>query len=365
MNIDDDKLPDDPFGNEDDRSIEDLIREDREAAEAEDDILNSEKGNGRTKKIVFAGVGALATAGIVTAAFLFNPLGGDQTVGEKEPGTVVNTSDGGGENPNDEYDMDKDFTEEDENDVAALVNNDEDFYLQQGKFFPIEKEEWQQSVYTSEISTEQRGPILYSSNGTSLKDTASTLPFEAAGYTSDDSKALLEDGTINPEYSYWTAEGFISEVSVIQERLLNPTFGEWSLIQYPGYAGNKSYDPSTLEDLFTTRYLQENSEKAYSEYIPIYADWNGDNYGGMDNLLETGPRWYGEITSSNYEFVYDEETSSYVVNMTAEVKYTAWAKDQSKLEKNGNLTIKFVANANGAGESDHKVLIDSASLKVE
>lgn len=365
MNIDDDKLPDDPFGDDNERSIEDLIREDREEAEAEDAILNQEKSEGRTKKIIIAGVGLLATAGIMTSIFLFDPFSvNTQNVGEKDPaGTSANPSDnGGGEG---EYDGDQIFSDEEENKIAPKVDNTETFYLEQDKFFPVEKDEWQQGEYSSETLTEQKDAVLESISGTPVMSASGILPPESAGFTSNDSQMELEDGALNPNYSYWTDEQFASESSILIERLLNPNFGGWAVVQYPEYPGNEAYDPNLLRDMFTYRFLEANDGKAYSEYIPIYADWNGDNYGENDNLLETGPRWYGELTDSNYEFVYDDDINQYVVNMTGTVKYTAWAKDQTKLEKNATIKIKFVSNANEEGEEGHKILIDEASLKVE
>lgn len=372
MNIDKDQLPEDVFGSDEERSIEDLIREDEAAAQAEDNILNEEKRNGRNKKIVIGSISTLAVTGLIVSAFFFDPFNlnnGGQTVGEKDNKNVSQTSDGGGADP--EYanlsDAEEKKIQAEQEKIAPTVKDDgsKGFYLEEGKEFPIEKADWQKTGYSAENIKEQRGEILYSTNGTELKSSSGTLPYEAAGYTSDDSKAFLDSGAINPDYSYWTAESFSVESSVILERLLNPTFGDWGVIQYPSYPGNKSYNPNTLRDIFTDNYLSENADQPYSSYIPVYADWNGDNYGGMDNLLETGPRWYGNIESADYEFVYDEGSSQYIVNMTAKVKYTAWAKDQTKLEKNGTLTIKFVANANNAGDSSHKVLIDDASLKVD
>lgn len=366
MNIDD-ELPDDPFGSESERSIEDLIREDQELSDAEDAILNDERKAGRTKKIVAACTGVLVLGGVVTAAFMYNPFGGSQTVGEKDPSTISNSSDnGGGEavDPKDSF-AGTNISEEEQDKIAPRVEQGETFYQTEGNEFPVETEEWQQSSYDPSVLSESRGPILYSTNGSGLKTDSGVLPYEAAGYTSDDSKQRLEDGSINPAYSFWTAESFTAEVAVMQERLLNPTFGGWGLIQYPAYPGNTSYDSDILGDMFTPDFHNRNADKQFSEYMPIYADWNGDNYGGNDSLLETGPRWYGEITNSVYEFVWNDSKNAYDVNVTADVKFTAWAKNQSKLEKNGKLTLKLVANTEDTQDTGHKVLIDDASLKVE
>lgn len=365
MNIND-ELPDNPFGDDGERSIEDLIREDQELSDAEDAILDDEKKAGRTKKIVAACTGVVVLGVVITAAFMYNPFGGSQTVGEKDPSTVSNSSDNGGKQDEvsvSEAEIQKREAEQDK--IAPLVENTETFYQAEGNEFPIEVEDWQKESYDAATITDSRGPILYSTNGSGLKEDSSTLPYEAAGYTSDDSKRLLEDGSINPNYSFWTAESFTAEVAVMQERLLNPTFGGWALIQYPAYPGNTAYNPEILDDLFTPDFKNRNADKQFSEYLPIYADWNGDNYGGNTSLLESGPRWYGEIENSYYEFVWNQDKLSYDVNVTADIKFTAWAKNQSKLEKNGKLTLKLVANTEDTEQTGHKVLIDDASLKVE
>lgn len=377
MNTEDnDQLPEESVFGDDERSIEDIIREDREDAEAEDEILYNEEKKRKRKIALFSAIGGLAVASILVGGFFYDPF--DYRQNDNNGSTV---SDNGGDNTGtDNPNIDPALQDED-SDISPVLDP-EDFYLEEGNEFPTDKQEWQKGTYSDDLGNSAKnagqlnsiedeatretvGQVLEKSGENGLLSASGTLPYEAAGYTSNDAQALLDDGTINSEYSYWTAEVFSAEATVAVERLLNPTFGEWGLIQYPAYPGNEAYDPNMLGDLFTNRYLDANVDSEYSEYIPVYADWNGDNYGGNDDLLESGPRWYGEVVSSQTEFVYNEENNSYTATMTADVKFTAWAKDQSKLEKNGTLVIKFVPNTNNEGDANHKVLIDDASLKVE
>lgn len=349
-----DSLPDNPFGEEEEvRSIEDLIREDQEAEKKEDEILESEKKQGHTKKIVFGSLGVLALCGIVVGGVLFNPFDNDQKVGTNNVSTVAPSDNGGSD---------------DENVVNVDLKDSvkvDDFYLEEGRYFPAEVNEWAKTEYSSEIESEITENVITTAEGSEWGISSNLLPSEAGGYTSDDSKQFLEDGTINPDYSFWTAEVFQKESTIAMERLLNPTFGGWGVYQYPAYSANTEYDQLILGDLFTNNWKTANQEKAYSDYIPIYADWNADNYGGQENLLVSGPRWHGDIVDSSTEFVYDETLQQYSATVTANVKFTAWSQEQTTLEKNGVLTIKFVANANGEGDGLHKVLIDEASLKVD
>lgn len=356
MNQNNDALPDDPFAEEEDiRSIEDLIREDQEAEREEDEILNNERNEGRTKKIVLSVAGVLAVCSIAVAGVMFNPFDNDQKVGTGEI-TSSGPSDNGG---------DDSITNAPDDNNADLAEEVDDFYLDEGKYFPTEVEEWAQSEYTDENVSEISEPVLETAKTEEWGEASMLLPSEEVGYTSDENKKRTEDGSINLYYTYWTMEDFQKESTIAIERLINPTFGGWGVYQYPAYKANTEYDQRILNDLFTNNFLTKNEGKPYSEYMPIYADWNSDNYGGQDNLLTAGPRWHGDIVSSETEFVYDSSISQYVVNLTADVKFTAWGQDQSILEKNGVLTIKFVANANEEGASSHKVLIDDASLKVE
>lgn len=353
MNQDNDALPDDPFSDEEDlRSIDDLIREDQEAEQEEDEILENERKQGRTKKIVFGVLGLIAVCGITVSAVVFNPFDNDQKVGTGE--TISQPSDNGGD--------DQDTSDDNNADLAEEVD---DFYLEEGKYFPTEVDEWAKTQYSEEKVAESSEAIINTAKSEEIGQTAMLLPSEEVGYTSNEDQKILDDGTFNPFYSYWTMETFDKEARTAIERLINPTFGGWGVYQYPAYNANTEYDQRILNDLFTTNFLKKNEGKPYSEYMPIYADWNSDNYGGQNNLLEAGPRWHGDIKDSTTEFVYDDSSNQYVVNYTADVKFTAWGQDQSILEKNGVLTIKFVANANGEGVSSHKVLIDEADLKVE
>lgn len=241
-----------------------------------------------------------------------------------------------------------------EDEVDAVWNNEE-------TIFPIKLEDWQTKSGTEGISPEEEALLVAGLLGSDLSVSSSILPSEAAGFTSDDSKILNEDGSVNSLYSYWTQEAFLGSAGQAIERFLNPRFGAWEEYQGRGKDPN-SIEPATLfPNTFTSDLL--GSGKPVNEWLPIYADWDNDGYGRGD-LAATGARWYGEIESSQSEFVWDESTSQYVVNFTANVKFTAYKTNGEKATEKGVLTLEFVANPGGVKGSGGKVLVNGSSLTI-
>lgn len=339
-----------PVAGEESLSIEDIIAEDAKDMAAEDRALRRSQNPDRAKKSVILGLGGTAIVGLVALMVLWNPFGGEQNVGDGKqnmtPGSSQQAPVPTAPRPSD-----------------AL--NPDDFYTQDGLFFPIKMETWQTKEHRDQDQADLDAAVLKSMASTEVAKAANSLPSEASGYTSKSSDQLRPDGTLNPKYSYWTAETFTTQAGEDIERLLNPTFGGWAANQYASHPGNTQFNLNGISDMFTNRWVVANSGKKFSEYVPVYADWTGNDYGLGDNLLTSGPRWYGQVTGSTSEFAYDNVSQQYVVTMVANVKFTAWAKDQSKLEKTGVLTLKFVSNATGLNGSNHTVLIDDASLKVD
>ena len=317
-----------------------------------DELVASEERKRKQKKALAFGIPTLAA--LVIAA----TIGGSVVFNDGNSSDGADSSDNGGRTSA--------ITNEAPKNEDGSVDTSDDFWKEKGKETPVKTKEWTKSEYSEEAFTKDKGIILTTAMDSSTPGgtDATLLPSESAGFTSDVSKEYLNDGTINPDFSYWTAEVYQAEVTSHVERLLNPTYGGWSKFQYPAYPGNSSFELNTVSDMFTTRYLNENSENPFSDYIPVYADWNGDNYGGENQLLESGPRWYGTLDTVSSDFTYDDATQQYTVKYAADVTFTAWTTDESKLEKKGKLELTFVANVNGANASSNRVLIDNAKLTV-
>lgn len=350
----DDNLPNIFSNSEDEKelSLDEIMAADAKDSQNEDKLINKQRKKKTTKKLVIIGAGVALTCSIAAGMLILDPFGsGLKLDGNDKPNPSVTQTEKSG-------------LPELKVDPEKLVGGEEDF-AQGSKKFPIKIDEWQETRSGDQDEKELQQSILNAYAGSGIASSAGTLPSEAAGYTSDQSKKTNEDGSLNPAYSFWTQESFVAEVGEYTERLINPVFGGWELYQYSSYPANQFFDVNLIADMFTSDWRIENADKPYSEYVPVYADWAGNDYGQGEFLLVSGSRWIGQVTSSTTEFTYNPEEEQYTAVMTAEIKYTAWAKDQSKLEKTGTLTLNLVPNVNQLNESGHKVLISSASLKVD
>lgn len=351
----DDQLPD-IFSNDDEKelSLEEIIAADAADSEKEDKKLRKAEKKTSTKKIALISASGVLAAAVVAGVLVFNPFGGVFNFGNSE-----------NENVTSDKKVEKiEYLDIDPEDIAS---KDEDFATDE-KRFPIKLEDWEKESFETQDGSEISQSVLKSELETSLFKNAGILPSEESGFTADPDKAELEDGSLNPLYSYWTAEVFTSEVGEYMKRLLNPTFGGWELYQYSSYPASQFFAIDSIQDMFTSEWRSSNADKPYAEYVPVYADWAGNDYGMGDVLLSSGSRWYGTVTSSSTNFVYDDELLQYKATLTAQVKFTAWNKDQSKLEKTGTLTLNLVPNVDidgASNESGRRVLIESGSLKVD
>ena len=189
-----------------------------------------------------------------------------------------------------------------------------------------------------------------------------TLPAKANGYTDDLKEQNLEDGSPNPQFSYWTVEGFNEFVGIALYRFANPVFGEWEAYTVSGKKEtlNNPVVYVHLKDLFDPKYLEEVKGKPIRQWLPIFADWDNNDYGMKDKLLD-GPRWMGEIENVNVKFDYDKNSRNYRAFVSANVTYKAWAKDQSVLEKKG--VISFTVNK--GDDPDRRYLIRDTKLEIK
>lgn len=353
--------------------IDDLSADEKRSQAAEDVIINKENRKELWKKILIFGGVAVLVIGIAIAVFSINPFGGEQKVPGDDETKVAIT-------PTAEPTVEPEPTKP-ENTLVPI--EEDEFYKKDKNRFPVETDDWQEEPFSPELEVKETlevdgaeipvvdyrniksKDIIDTWEGTSLANSSNMLPSEETGYTADPSKEFNEDGSLNPYYSYWTSEVFTFETGMHVERLLNPTVGSWGIYQYPSYSANSQFGLNSIADMFTNDWRVRNAGKSYSEYVPVYADWDSNSYGMGDQLLVSGPRWYGKVADSVSDFTYNEETFQYDVVFTADVIFTAWTQDQRKLEKTGKLTLNLVSNANGVSNSGYRVVIDDASLKVD
>lgn len=247
--------------------------------------------------------------------------------------------------------------------MSGEIELENKFWEEPGKEQPEDSNEWQNTFWKDQELQNLLKEIKTITLNTEIGNISNTLPSEESGYTSNIDEAILENNNPNPYFSYWTYENFNSEVSLYLERLLNPTFGGWGLFQYSRYNAGEEFDTKIISDMFTENWLEKNKNSKVSEYAPVLADWESNDYNLNSELLGSGPRWFGKIESSETEFNYNKEKQQYTVNIVVNVKFTAWNKEQGKLNKDGILTLKLISNPD---QKDYpRVLIDEASLKVE
>ncbi len=303
-------------------------------------IKNQRANSSRNKKLTFGAVGAVAAL-LFVAVVIYDPFTGSLRWGSG-PDTVA---------------------------VAPPTTNNgvPDPYAwakKTGAIFPEKTRSWEEGIYWDATGEESEAAKNQKYWDTKLRTASQVLPSEAAGFTSDDSKAVNEDGTLNPMYSYWTQESFYGETINILERFNNPVYGGWNSLQYAGGSGDAYKVLSTIfSDVIVPDTLASGSGK---ETIPVFADWAGDDYGMGSELLAygEGQRWLGKIDSMDAVFTFNSDSEQYDVILTANVTYSAWTKNKSTVTKNGMLTIHLAANVDKAVPTGNKVVVKSATLEI-
>lgn len=195
-------------------------------------------------------------------------------------------------------------------------------------------------------------------------------------YTNNNSEKYLEDGTVNPYYSYVLKEDYLIAYSTYLQRLLNPTFGEWVFAQR--FEPNKPLkDNDTFEilnDMFSTEWW-DNNIKTNSDYssLPIMVDWDGDNFGGL-KFAERIPGRYGtffgvtDVNEKENKIVIVENKGqdsrgADILKINTPVKYVAFGTNDELIEIHGNLIITLSSNENTS--SVNRIVITDAELTLE
>lgn len=230
---------------------------------------------------------------------------------------------------------------------------------------PFEIPEWKQGqVQTYEEFTATKGEILKREKDGNIALSASVLPSEAQGATSNNEEQMLSDGSYNLNYSYWTKELFTAEAEHILNTLINPAYGGWQALQVPDYEGfNKKTYLKPFSLIFTDSFIDKivKGEKR----IPVYGDWDNNNY-GREDLFSSTYRWYGKQDSTDVEMKYNEKTLQYDAFITSRLTLSVKTINGEIVSKKGILKLKLVSNSEGANKvSDFRVLVDDGSLEVE
>lgn len=336
---------------------------------ADDEFIRDVMSDGSSKKkiwMLFAGI-VLLIALIVGIAFLALPKSG-QEVGDSQSG-VHQTTDGANNgslnnsNKTDQVDLGEHDPEDMERATGFWMDNP----------YPIKKPEWlSKSLYALEMEMNHEEFAQFKSEVAKTFLTIdgyasdlNALPSRETGFVDDMDKALDENGNLNPMFSYWTAEGFNETVGFALEQFVNPEFGRWADYQNANNDNNNVNNNDnfiyTFKGLFDPKYIEEMKDTKPSEWIPVYADWNNNNYGMADQLIEDGTRWMGTVDTTDVELSYNEATQRHTAKVTAKVTYSAWSNNQQKLTKNGTITFNVVSG----DDPTHRYLVRDTKLEID
>ena len=162
--------------------------------------------------------------------------------------------------------------------------------------------------------------------------------------TDDVSKWKNDDGTLNPDYSYITAENVIPLIRDDLERLVNPVYGGWTALQDAGRVNvDGKQDNSSwgkFADMFASDVARGMSDEAgVRKVAPVFADWDRNQYGKSFAKKYSDPI-VGTISNLNCDYQIGGAYEDHV-DCTAHVKYTGKAVVAIDGVKGDNPSIKY------------------------
>lgn len=328
----------------------------KEGASSKDvqkEIVKKQKDRKIAPYLIAAAVLVLLGGGVAFLYPHFTPNGG----GEKTPTEQTSGPKGSDES------SDKDLTDEE----ARKEIDDELAKADEENKTPIRIEDWTKVPF--ETQKKNGAEALYASAVQSAQASTFTnfsgmLPSEKDGYTDDMSKALNEDGTPNEWYSFQTQENLNYSFSTFTQRLLNPAFGGWGSLTYGVPGGvEESFPNGSFTDMFTEAWWAANIQENDHSKLPIYADWNGDNWGGLKLDGKSNGIWFGHITEMSVTGEALEDGSGMEVIVDSDVSLSAYLEDGSKETRTGTLHLKFTPNLESTDPTTRH-LLSEASLTV-
>lgn len=212
--------------------------------------------------------------------------------------------------------------------------------------------DWSMQEYdTVEDKSGLSEKILDEYDNTGLNEYTTEMESELAGYHS---RGEMDDMQVP-----YTREDYIRASGEYIERLINPTFGGWSDMQYSNADINNNFPTGKLLDMFSTRYAEANKGAPLKTWMPVYADWEGNDY-GMDNLSNVS-RWHGEVDNiktqvNNYGSVNEN------IKVAVDVTFYAWDNDGQKIKQQGQLFLTLIPGKESKGE--RVIVIDQADLRI-
>ena len=239
---------------------------------------------------------------------------------------------------------------------------------------PISLKPWQEKSISDQQTTKKAQKELNSNLEAWVQTDAQAQGILNSGFasasgdvTDDTTEALLKDGTPNPKYSFLTSDNVKQNYSSYVNRLINPVFGTWGDLQYSKNNPKSNAAATLLRDMFTDDWWYANT-KAGEDYskVPVFADWNANDY-GMKFKDEKGSqgRWFGEVVSENIRTNQNSDGSFKNIELTANIKYSAYSSDGSIATKMGVLKLTMVQNPSTDNNPTNRILINNATLTIK
>lgn len=188
-----------------------------------------------------------------------------------------------------------------------------------------------------------------------IGDIAQYWPSREQGFTNNSELFHLEDGSMNPWFSYVVAEDVQWFFGNNLQRLLNPVYGGW----FYDHSEPKNIDLTLMQELFTDEWWNENIVEGDASNLPIYADWEDNDY-GVDDVGSYG--WFGDITDTNLEVAQNDEGDN-IINGRIFIEYHAVDSDNDSLEtREAQLDIQVIPNREDPADVNNRLLINEAEL---
>lgn len=175
---------------------------------------------------------------------------------------------------------------------------------------------------------------------------------------SSENNGYHSEGEVDDYHVTYTKEDAMAHIGEYMERLINPTFGGWTKYQYAENNPKQKFDPLIFKDMFSFEYWRSHEGMWPSEYLPVFADWNNDDYGNPD--LSNITRWHGKIKTMETSLQdYNEPTER--IEVTATIEYKSYTNDGATETREGVLNMTLVPGAHG----ERKLVISDAHLAMK
>ena len=218
-------------------------------------------------------------------------------------------------------------------------------------------------VLKNDMTADQKTKADAAAVALAPSNTDSALSSKSANpnLTDDESKAYNSDKTMNPNYSYLTAENVSIQVRDDIERIINPIYGGWSSLQSPSTLKDNATPIAGFSDMFTSSDGKASAVSSAtisnaSGILPLFADWNGDNFGGR-----YPSRSYLPIvgTAGALNCTYNiQGTKDDSISCTTTVTYHAEMGDGSTKSESKQLTLNYKPNYDD-NTGSRRIMIDS------